>query len=204
MKKYLIALAATTVFAAPALAVTPPNYQTATYGHDAVGVYALNASAQTFCRFGTDNTGSSNTGETVDTTGGGGATEADGTFTFTHLQNPNTDTVQHVSGSYNLNNIVCNTPFTVTATSANGGLKSANTTSDTAFTQLVKYSIQFLFDGLLGSSIHPSTPGTQTLLVGHEARAGSGSLNIYTVASNDLLLEGGYSDTVTLSMTPNV
>jgi hypothetical protein len=203
MKKYLIAFAATSMMAAPALA-DAPDYQTATYGHDAVGIYSHKADTHTFCRFGTDNVGSSNTGETVDTTGGGGATEADGTFNFTHLQNPNNDTVQHVSGKYSLNNIVCNTPFTVTANSVNGGLKSANTTSDTAFATLIPYQIQFLFDGLLGANIYTVAQGNQNLLVGHEARAGAGSLNIYTQPSSKLVLQGGYSDTVTLSMTPNV
>ncbi|MGN6270696.1 MAG: hypothetical protein ACTHM0_12490 [Sphingomonas sp.] len=202
MKKYLIALAATTVFAAPALAVTPPNYQTATYGHDAVGLYAINANGQTFCRFGTLNHGQGNTNATVTTSGFGGANEGDGTFTM-DIQNDNTDTVQYSSGQYNLDNVVCNTPFTVTVQSNNGGLKSAATTSDPAFAQLVPYTVNFAFDGLGGTN-HAISTSAQTVISSNEARAGSAVLDIYTQASNMLVLQGGYNDTLTLSMTPTI
>jgi len=201
MKKYLIAFAATSMMAAPAFAAAP-NYQTATYGHDAVGLYAVNANGQTFCRFGTSNTGHGNTNATVTTDGFGGANEADGTFTM-DIQNDNNDTVQYSSGQYNLDNVVCNTPFHVTIQSTNGGLKAAAHTSDTAFAQLVPYTVNFAFDGLGGNNV-PISTSSNTIISSNEARAGSAVLDIYTQASNMLVLQGGYSDTVTLSMTPSI
>jgi len=202
MKKYLIALAATTIIAAPAFAANTPDYQTATYGHDGVGLYAVNATGQTFCRFGTDNHGVNHNNGVVTTDGFGGANEGDGTFTL-DIQNDNNDTVQYASGAYALDNVVCNTPFTVTIQSTNGGLKSAATTSDPAFAQLVPYSVNFSFDGLGGTN-HSISTSAMTLINSNEARAGSAALDIYTQASSALVLQGGYNDTITLSMTPTI
>jgi hypothetical protein len=200
MKKLIIALAATAALATPAYAQV--NYQTATYGQDAQGWYSVNANGQTFCRFGTSNHGVNQTNGTVTTNGYGGANEADGTFTL-DIQDDAHDTVQYSSGAYALDNVVCNTPFTVTVQSDNGGLKSAATTSDTAFAQLVPYSVNFSFDGLGGGN-YPATTSAQTVITSNEARAGSAVLDIYTQASNLLVLQGAYTDRLVLTMTPSI
>lgn len=201
MKKFMLALVAATTFATPAFAQV--NYGTATYGQDAQGWYQMNANGQTFCRFGTLNHGNgASANSTVTATGFGGAQEADGTFTL-DIQNDNNDTVQSAFGQYAMDNVVCNTPFTVTAVSDNGGLKAANTTSDPAFAQVVPYQVRFSFDGLTGTNVTVST-SSQTTLTGNEARAGAAALNVFVPASNLLVLQGAYSDRLVLTMTPNI
>lgn len=205
MKKYLIALAATTVFAAPALAANAPDYQHATYG-DGTGWYALNATGQTFCRFGTLNHQNFGVGGgTVTTDGFGGAANADGTFTL-DIQDPNNDTIKATGAQYGMDNVVCNTPFTVTAQSDNGGLKSAATTSDPDFAQLIPYTVSFGFDGIEGAVAagHGSSTTPTTVMTSNEAHAGAAQLNVYVGARNQLVLQGAYSDRLVLTMTPNL
>ncbi len=206
MKKIIMAAVASTVmFSGSAFAQiggpispsTPP-----TYGQDAEGWYAIQATGQRFCRFGTNNSGQNGANSVVTTDGFGGAAEADGTFTF-DIQDDNNNTLQAASGSYRINNVVCNTPFTVTARSDNGGLQSTNTTNDSAFVELVKYTVTFQFENLTGSQTSQTTAAT--LFSSPEARAGQATLTVATQANTtQLILQGAYSDKLTLTMTPTV
>ena len=198
MKKFLLMTAAVAATVSPAMAA---NWQGKTYGQDAIGWYQLNASVQTFCKFGTDNAGGATTNATVVAGAPGSVGEADGTFNL-NIQDLNDDTVQAAEGRYDINNAVCNTPFDMKVDSANGGLKTNATTSDNAFLSLVPYKVQFRFDGVGGTV--DATPGPQTVGSSPEARAGSAHVTVRVPARDKLLLEGTYADFLIASLVPNV
>src|SRR5690348_2095647 len=128
MKKLLIALAASTVIATPAMAA---DWQGQTYGQDAVGLYDLKANVDTFCKFGTNTFGETVTNAVVTPGAPGTAAEGDGTYAL-DIQNDNDDTVQEAFGRFKFTNAVCNTGHELAVQSQNGGLKNNTTTSDTA------------------------------------------------------------------------
>ena len=200
MKKLMLAaLAASTLLSTPALAA---DWQGKTYGQDAVGWYDINATVSTFCRYGTDNSGINGTNATVTPGAPGSASEADGTFNM-NIQNPNDDTVQSATGTYNIAYAVCNTPYDMTLNSANGGLLSNTSTTDPAFIENVPYNVTFGFDGISG----PATPikqGSQTVAHSSEAHAGQASVNVQVPAQDKLLLQGTYSDVLYASLVPTV
>lgn len=200
MKKAILgAVFASTMLATPAFAA---DWQGRTYGQDAVGWYQLNANVDVFCRFGTENRGSEGQNATVTTSAYGGQNEADGRFDL-DIQNDSDNTVQEAEGRYFIDNAVCNTPFEVVAASDNGGLRSENTTSDPAFIELVPYRVDFNFDGINGNAVTAGT-AEQTILTSSEARAGSGALRVRVPARDKLVLEGGYSDKLVLTMRPTL
>lgn len=200
MKKAILgAVLASTMFATPTFAA---NWQGRTYGQDAQGWYQLNADVAVFCRFGTENRGSEGVNALVDTNAYGGANEADGRFNL-DIQNKSDNTVREAEGRYFIDNAVCNTPFQVVASSDRGGLDAENTTSDPAFIELIPYRVDFNFDGINGNAINIST-SEQTILTSGEARAGSGTLRVRVPARDKLVLEGGYSDKLVLTMRPTL
>jgi hypothetical protein len=200
MKKFLILASVPSIFAfaAPAAA---QDYRTMTYGQDAIGVIQLEANVGSFCRFGSVNTAASrnNTGSTAETTN---ASEADGRFVL-NIQNPNNNTIKDADAEYFYKDFTCNSAFTVSAVSQNGGLKSNNTTSDPAFTSLVRYNIDGGFDGIAaGARAIPAAGQPTTLISSNEARAGDGSIFVGVIKENKQLLQGAYNDTLTITMAP--
>jgi opacity protein-like surface antigen len=200
MKKLLFAALAASTLSTPAFAA---DWQGKTYGQDAIGVYDLSASVDTFCKFGTSNSafGLVNM-PTADTNYLGGANEADGRFVM-DIQKDDDDTVQAAIGGYMIGYAVCNTPFTMKLNSLNGGLKSANTTSDTDFIQLVPYRVGFNFDGH-GASSQFLPAGDTVVDTVNEATAASANIGIVVPAQDKLLIEGAYTDTLTASLIPNI
>ncbi len=203
MKKFLLALATTSVLAAAPAAAQ--NYSQLTYGQDAIGIINLEASVGRFCRFGTVNTaGSRNNAANGGNSQGltTNASEADGRFIL-DIQNPNNNSIRAADAEYFYENFTCNSAFTVTAVSQNGGLKSNNTTSDPAFTSLVRYNIDGGFDNLgAGARAIPGPGVPTTLITSQEARAGNGSIFVGVIVENKQLLQGAYNDTLTITMAP--
>lgn len=199
MKKFLMIAVAAAAVSTPAMADT---YKGKTYGQDAIGWYDVTANVQSFCKFGTQNTaGTSVNGAT--TAGAPGTTaEADGTFAL-NIQDPNDDTVRAASGRYDIAYAVCNSPFNMTLSSQNGGLKNNATTSDAEFTSLVRYGVNFEFDAI-STSTTQVPQGTLTVGSSTEARAGSAKITVNVLASDDLLIQGSYSDRLTASLVPNL
>jgi hypothetical protein len=200
MKKLLMlaAVPSALAFAAPA---TAQNYNALNYGQDAIGIINLEANVASFCRFGTVNSAASrnNTGSTAETTN---TSEADGRFVL-NIQNPANNTIKDADAEYFYKDFTCNSAFTVSAVSANGGLKSNNTTSDPAFTSLVRYNIDGGFDGIAaGARAIPAAGVPTTLVSSNEARAGDGSIFVGVIKENKQLLQGAYNDTLTITMAP--
>lgn len=200
MKKFLMIAVATVAVSTPAMADT---YKGKTYGQDAIGWYEINASVQGFCKFGTQNSGGNNAVNGSATAGAPGTTaEADGRFTL-DIQDNNDNTVQAASARYNIAYAVCNSPFDMTLHSQNGGLKNNATTTDNEFTSLVPYGVDFEFDSI-GTAVYPILAGTNEVGSSNEARAGSAKIRVAVRASDDLLIQGSYSDHLTASLVPNV
>jgi hypothetical protein len=200
MKKFLtIAFASTAILATPAFGQT---WQGQTYGQDAVGWYDISADVDTFCKFGTSNTGTGISNATVDTNAYSGAQEADGRFMF-DIQDDDDNTVQGAQGRYDIANAVCNTEgFTMTVESQNGGLQADQTTSDPAFVELLPYNVHFIFDGI-GTEV--TVDGSvQTVGTSPEARAGSAQVWVRVDPRDELVLEGTYADKLIATIQPNV
>lgn len=199
MKKFLLMTAAVAATVSPAMAA---NWQGKTYGQDAIGWYQLNANVETFCKFGTSNTGGTGNNATVTPGAPGSAGEADGTFDL-NIQNPGDDTVQEAEGRFDIDYAVCNTPFDMTVKSDKGGLETSASTSDNAFLSLVPYRVQFRFDGIGGTATSGDAQGTATVGSSPEARAGSAHVTVRVPARDKLLLEGTYADFLIASLVPN-
>ena len=199
MKKLLMIAVAAAAVSTPAMA---DNNRGRTYGEEAEGWYDLNADVQSFCKFGTQNSAGSGINASVVAGTPGSTEEADGTFTL-DIQDPNDDTVRPARGRYDIAYAVCNSPFDMTLSSQNGGLKNDATTSDDEFTSLVLYGVDFDFDGIQ-SSTYPMPSGLHTVESSSEARAGSARIRVNVRASDDLLLQGVYADRLTAALVPNL
>lgn len=199
MKKFLMMAVAAAAVSTPAMADT---YKGKTYGQDAVGWYDINARVQSFCKFGTQNTAGTATNGTTTAGAPGTTAEADGTFTL-NIQDPNDDTVRAANGRYDIAYAVCNSPFNMTLSSQNGGLRNNATTSDAEFTSLVRYGVNFEFDAI-ATSVTQMPQGTHTVGTSTEARAGSAKITVNVLASDDLLIQGNYSDRLTAALVPNL
>ena len=199
MKQFLMIAVAAAALATPALA---QDNRGRTYGEEAEGWYDLNADVQSFCKFGTQNSAGAAVNATVVAGAPGSTAEADGTFML-DIQDPNDDTIRPARGRYDIAYAVCNSPFDMTLTSQNGGLKNDATTSDDEFTSLVLYGVDFNFDGI-ESSTYPMPAGVHTVESSLEARAGSARIRVNVRASDNLLLQGVYADRLTAALVPNL
>jgi hypothetical protein len=200
MKKLMFAaLAVSTLLSTPAMA---GNWQGKTYGQDAWGIYQLNSQVASFCKFGaTQNVGVAGNNSTVDVTN---ETEADGRFNL-NIQNTTDDTVNAADGEYDIGYAVCNSPFDMQLSSANGGLQSSQTTSDTAFLEFVPYKVKFEFDGNhANANSGDITGGFQTITSVDEARAGKAHVQVLVNAHDKLLIEGTYTDTLMARLSPTL
>lgn len=193
MKKLMIAaLTATALMSTPAFAQT----------RDGIGQFALSAPIATFCEFGTvGNSFTQANSAGVSGDHSEGFAGADGRVVF-GLQNTANNTVNAAFARFVIPTVICNTAFSVSANSVNGGLKTAQTTSDTDFTSLVNYNVDMKIDGI-GNAPTQVAVGDQTLFTSPEARAGAGQITIDVPPSSKLLIEGTYLDTVTFTMTPS-
>lgn len=201
MKKLLIVLAATTAVSTPAMAA---DYQGQTYGQDAIGLYDLKANVDTFCKFGTNTFGETVTNAVVTPGAPGSAAEGDGTYQL-DIQNDSDNTVQEAFGRFKFTNAVCNTAHETAFQSQNGGLKTAASTSDDAFLEVVPYNVVILFDGNAGSPISSSAATSErTAMTVREARAGALEVNVQVPAQDKLLIQGQYYDRLTAKIRPLV
>ena len=199
MKKIIIAALALSTLAAPAMA---ENWTNKAY-KDGIATYDLNASVDTFCKFGaTDNRGVSSNGGT-DVHREMGLEEGDRTFNL-NLQDKNNNTVLAARAAFIFPNAVCNTPFEVTAQSTNGGLKhtAIATAANPAFTTLITYGYNFVFGGNSGTGHKQAATTAQVLLDGTVATAGQAEMTFLVGAQDKLLLQGDYQDTVVVRLTP--
>lgn len=192
MKKILMLASAVAMIAAPAFA---QSYA------DGLASYTINSNVPSFCKFGSTGNGF---GEIRG--GNPGAVDAangDATFVM-NIQNPVDNTVLNVGGEFKFSNAQCNTAFTITATSTNGGLKNTATTSDPLFTNNVHYIYAMKFDGINNhSDAYPADAGKAIKLIdSDEARAGNAQFDFTVPGSQKLLLAGAYTDTVLITLSP--
>lgn len=194
MKKFMILALASSAMVATSAQASPGITA------DAVGQFALSADVDTYCLFGENN--SFNQGNNVVEASGDhsqGYAGADGKVVF-DIQSDN-NTVQNASINYRIGSVICNAPFDVTAQSLNSGLtNTTNTTTDTDFTGDVDYLVRFDLDGDEGTAVEAAP--AMLLFPSDEARAGPGRVRLRVPATNQLLLEGAYTDTLTFRMTP--
>lgn len=206
MKKFLMITAAALV-ASPAAAQTSSTWQGQTY-EDGFATYQITAPVNSFCKFGAtgnqtvlgqnaQNGGSINNGVNP-----GG----DAAFTF-DIQNDNDNTVQRADARFDFARFVCNSPFTVTATTTNGGLlNSSQSTTDEDFLERVPYKVLYTNENNPGSGNYTtiSGPGTVLLQNSSQATAGAANFSIQVDPIDKLVLQGTYSETILLTMAPTV
>lgn len=198
MKKFLMIATAAATLATPAMAA---DWQGQTYGQDAIGLYDLGANVQTFCKFGTSSSGQNVVGTTVTPGAPGTAAEGDGSFEF-DIQNTNDNTVKGAFGRYKIANAVCNTGHDLTVQSANGGLKTGATTTDTAFVSVVPYRVALLFDGNGAGAISTNARTETAVATIREARAGAFEVDVEVSAMDKLLIQGRYTDRLVAKIRP--
>ena len=195
MKKTLMmAAAAATMIAAPAFAQTA-----GTQYSDGISTFDLNASVQNFCRFGSQgNTADNGTG--VNSNGNGAAT-GDQAFNV-DIQNTSDNTVKAANGGFNYAEFQCNTLFKVEAVSSSGGLAASYTgPADSAFLRTVPYQVSVGSNGN-DTPFQTDVQGLQTLIPSNQPVAGNGRFRFSVPANSGLLLQGTYTDTIVLTMSP--
>lgn len=203
MKKFVMLAAAAAAFsAAPASAQT---WQNQTY-EDGFATYRLTASNASFCKFGssgnaTVNGPNSSAGGTINN---GVNPGGDAAYVF-DIQNDNDNTVQAADAAFDFARFVCNSPYTLSATSANGGLQSTQTTSDDDFAQNIPVYLGARLDTAEYAAVD-FTPGNRSQRIGEstEARAGTARIFFGVRAMDKLVLQGTYQDTLTLTLAPNL
>jgi len=124
------------------------------------------------------------------------------------LQDPNSDTVQATDTDLPFT-VSCTAPVKVTMASARGGLQTDSASSDPDFASLVGYQATLDLPGASGSldcrSDAMASGGAGCVRdLEDPAIQGDGKIRIHTAASGDLLLTGTYSDTVTLTISPQL
>jgi hypothetical protein len=124
------------------------------------------------------------------------------------LQDLDTDTIKATDTDLPFT-VSCTAPVKVTMASAQGGLKTAATTSDGDFASLVGYKATLDMpganDALECRSDEMANGGAGCVRqLPNEAFDGNGRIRIHTSASGELLLAGTYNDTVTLTVSPQL
>ncbi|MEN5362277.1 hypothetical protein [Brevundimonas intermedia] len=198
MKKILLAAAALSTLAAPAMAQT---WQGRTYA-DGVATYDIKGQVPTFCKFGSQGNRAAGLENATDSERSISLAEGDRTFNITNLANPNDNTVQAAAGSFIFERMVCNVGYTVTARSTNGGLKHATiSTAAAPFITTVPYNFNINIPGDQGTK--PAAAGVAQMLADSgSAYAGAANFRFLLPARDSLLLRGDYQDTVVLTLTP--
>jgi hypothetical protein len=195
------AAAVAVVIASPAMA--------AKIGNDAIGIYDISGTATDFCVLGSATDGNSNGDNVVIDTGStsaGTGAYSDAQITIQTLQN-NDDHAKAWRAVFNLRHSVCNTPYTVKATSDNGGLKyQGQVQGGNDFYKKLHYTVAANF----GSNHSGATDandlkgaGGGTLLTSASASSGDFRLVFDGDAQrNKYLLSGDYTDRVVVTMAP--
>lgn len=199
MKKILLAAAALSTLAAPAMAQT---WQGRTYA-DGIASYDIKGQVPTFCRFGAQGNGAAGLENATDSERSISLAEGDRTFNITNLANPNDNTVQAAAGSFVFQRAVCNTGYTISARSTNGGLKHTSIqTAAAPFITTVPYTFNMNFGGG-NQGTKPAVAGTNQVLVDNgTAHAGAATFRFLLSAQDSLLLRGDYQDTVVVTLAP--
>jgi hypothetical protein len=201
MKKFLLAGAAIALIAGPAAA---QNWQAQSYGNDGAAWWAVGADVDTFCKLNAA-APSINAYRSVATPGangqGGSAANSDGTLIL-DIQEPATNTIQNASAFITYANSQCNTTFTVTGNSLNGGLRNTETvTTDPAFVALVPYNVGVQF-GAQNTGGAAAAGNFSLNWTPQQATAGDFRFSVDVPAANRLLLEGEYNDFLKVTMAP--
>lgn len=207
MKTVLLSAAAlATIVSAPAMAA-PVNHS----GGDGVATYYISGSASDYCVLGQATAAGTSGGHnvTVDTTSantsGYNGTTSDALIAITQFQNTN-DHAASWRAVLNLRHSVCNTAYTVTANSENGGLQYQGTQNGgDDFFKKTSYTVEADFGGKSGNpKTAASLKNGGTLLNSNRASSGDFKLTFDGAADNSrYLLSGDYTDRVVVTMSPN-
>ncbi len=200
MKTILLSAAAlATTVASPAFAA---SY---TYGanNDGIGTYPVTANVADFCKLGTVSA-SAGTHTTVD-----GSFSTGDANVHVALQDSN-DQAQAWNQTLSIDNSICNRPFKISVSSDNGSLKNPlgrpRGDQGANFINAVNYSVQVAFGGNSSKTVAASDLGSagQSLLTGDPA-VGSLTVNLNgNAVANGYLLAGTFSDTLRMTMMPNI
>lgn len=197
--------------AAIAMVASAPALAAAKSGDNGIGTYEITGTAASFCVLGpvaANSVGGGTRNATIDyithnSAGYAGGT-SDAMVNITKLQDEN-DHADAWRAVINMHHSVCNSAYTVTASSANGGLQYQGQESGGAdFVKKLDYTLQANFGG------HTGTPKTATNMHNgarllHSNQAGSGVFKLIFDGSADnsqYLLSGDYSDTVVVTLSP--
>jgi hypothetical protein len=199
MKRALLSAAAlAATLASPAFAVSSYTY---TADNDGIGTYPVAATVADFCKLGTVQ---STAGTNSSITGSFNTGDAN---VAVNLQDSN-DQAQAWSQSINIDNTICNRGFKVNLSSDGGSLHSnAQAPSGTTdFLQHVAYNVAVSFGGASSVSQPANHLGTsgQSIITGQPS-VGTLQLQLNgSAVSGQYLLAGTYSDTLRLTLLPNI
>ncbi len=199
MKTILLSAAAlAATVASPAFAADGYSYGS---NNDGIGTYPVSANVSDFCKLGTVSASAGN------------HTKIDGSFATgdanvqVDLQDSN-DQAQAWNQTLSIDNSICNRAFKISLTSDNGSMKNSTTGRGHGvgnFIQALQYSIAVSFGGKtatvaasdvgnLGKSLLTGDPSVGSLTI-----ALSGAAN-----TTGYLLAGNYSDTLRMTLQPNI
>jgi hypothetical protein len=122
---------------------------------------------------------------------------------ITAAGNVNTASITPTNAPYA--NVACNAPSNLQLTSLNGGVKNATTAS--GFTNIINYTASATWHGVtatIDTSTTAGATGSESGTAEPVATAFSGSLSVsITPLSNSLpLVQGSYTDTLRITLTP--
>ncbi|MDQ2878643.1 MAG: hypothetical protein M3R41_06170 [Pseudomonadota bacterium] len=205
MKTILLsAVALSMVAASPAFAAVNPD-------RDGIGTYVITGSASNYCELGPvagEGGQAAGLNTTVDASSNGsyGFNTSDATIHITQLQSDNNDHAKAWKASLNMRRSICNTAYTVTANSSNGGLQyQGQTTGGSNFATNLPYTVAVNFAGTHGTASSTDAHGNDyNLISSNNATAGDFKLTFSDTADNShYLLAGDYTDTVVVKLAAN-
>jgi hypothetical protein len=202
MKKTLMLATAVAMFAAPALAQTPGL---GTQYSDHISTFQVNAPVANFCKFGSvgnEGRGGLNVTSNGNNSYGNGADMGDQAFVV-DIQKDDDNTIQAANGSFSYAQAQCNTLYSVTTTSTNGGLAAEyQGPAAAAFAKTVNYEIAFETTISKAATAYQQVASTNTLISSGTPFAGAATFRFNIPASPKLLLAGTYRDELRLTMSP--
>lgn len=181
------------------------DWSSVAYGHDAAAWWALESSADPFCRTGASvDGGSSNATVTPGANGQGGTVvETDGTVLF-DLQSTN-NTIQAAEARIESEHAQCNTQFVLSVESQRGGLHNpSGAPAALPFLSTIPYDVRVAFEGhVFNTSSSAASPGPASS--GPSSGPGAGTFRIrlnVDAANNRLMVAGDYDDFLKVTMSP--
>lgn len=116
--------------------------------------------------------------------------------------NQQTGAVSPLGKSVVIGTAACNAAATVSSVSSQGGIKNANPSLPAGFTNIIQYKSDVYFAGFKQSTIAtPTKQGTAGITGG--AEGGELKVTVTPTVPTLPLTQGSYSDTVTVTITPN-